>query len=121
MIRELICVACPIGCSISVEFDENNNITSISGNQCKWGEAYAVTECTAPTRSLTSTVKVTGGKKPLVPVKTEKPIPKEKMLESMAVINSVTVKAPVKIGDVIIKNALDTGVDIVATGICPAE
>lgn len=92
MIRELICVACPIGCSISVEFDENNKITSISGNQCKRGEAYAVTECTAPTRSLTSTVKVTGGKKPLVPVKTEKPIPKEKCSKAWPLLTRLQLK-----------------------------
>lgn len=114
MKKSLVCVSCPLGCNIEVEM-ENGEIISVTGNTCKRGDAYARTEMTHPVRSLTSTVKVKGGAHPVVPVKSAKPIPKEKMFDCMKQINSVTVNAPVKIGDVVIENVLGTGVDIVAT------
>lgn len=112
--RELVCVACPLGCPITVTLD-GDSIIEVAGNTCKRGDAYARTECTAPTRMLTTTVKVEGGKAPVVPVKSQNPIPKGMMMECMDVINKASVKAPVKIGDVVIENILNTGVDIVAT------
>ncbi len=115
----MICVACPIGCSLSVSLDENAVVAEVKGNQCKRGETYAVTECTAPTRSLTTTVKVsaaggTGVAGALFKTNTEK----------VAVgvhenHNTVSAEAPVTIGDVIISNILDTGADIIATNDCP--
>ncbi len=119
MRREMICVACPVGCSISIELNGGNKVLSVTGNQCKRGEAYAITECTAPARTLTTTAKIKGGYLTLVPVKSAKPIPKELMLECVRVINTAQVKAPVKIGDIIVENILDTGVDIIATNNCP--
>ncbi len=114
MKKSLVCVSCPLGCPIEVEM-ENGEVISVTGNTCKRGDLYARTEMTHPVRSLTSTVKVEGGIHPVVPVKSASPVPKEKMLDCMKVINSVTVKAPVKIGDVVISDILGTGVDIVAT------
>lgn len=114
MKRSIICVSCPRGCPVDVEI-ENGEVISVTGNTCKRGDAYARAEVTHPVRSLTSTVKVDGGIHPVVPVKSAGPVPKEKMFECMGVINSITVKAPVKIGDVVIENILGTGVNIVAT------
>ncbi len=114
MIRELTCVACPLGCSITVDYDENG-VNSVTGNTCKRGDAYARTEIVNPTRSLTSTVRVNGGIHPVVPVKSNRPVPKNLMFECMKVINSATVEAPVCIGQVIIPDILGTGADIVAT------
>ncbi len=119
MNRELTCIACPVGCPLVIELDENNKVVSVTGNQCKRGINYAETECTSPTRSLTTTAKVEGGIYPLVPMKSANPVPKGKMLECMKVINAVVMKAPVKIGDIVVKDILGTGVDIVATNICP--
>lgn len=116
MKRDLTCVACPLGCSITVELN-GDEIISVTGNTCKRGEAYAKTEITNPTRSLTSSVKVNGGILPVVPVKSDKPVPKTMLFDCMKVINSVTVDAPVKIGQFIIENILDTGANIVATNI----
>ncbi len=115
MTRELICVSCPLGCPISVELSENGEVLSVKGNTCKRGEKYATTECTNPVRMLTTTIRVNGGSLPVVPVKTSAPIPKGKMFECMKTINNEVVDAPVKMGDVIICNVCDTGVDIVAT------
>lgn len=114
MKKELTCVACPLGCSITVEYNDKE-IISVTGNTCKRGDAYARTEVTNPTRSLATSVKVNGGIHPVVPVKTNKAVPKTMIFDCMKVINQVSVDAPVKIGQVIIKNILDTGADVVAT------
>lgn len=111
MVRELICISCPKGCHLKV--DEES--LSVSGNSCPKGAEYGVNEVTNPVRIVTSTVKVNGGEAPVVPVKTEKAIPKGLIMGCMEEINKVTIEAPVKIGDVVIRNVLETGVDIVAT------
>lgn len=116
MKKNLICVSCPLGCPIEVEI-ENGEVVSVTGNTCKRGDSYARTEITNPVRSLTTSVKVEGGMHPVVPVKSSAPVPKDKMFECMEAINAVTVKAPVKIGDVIIENICGLGVDIIATNI----
>lgn len=113
--KELICVSCPIGCAVTVTLDDNNEVVSVTGNTCKRGDSYARQECTHPERMLTSTVKVTGSRLPVVPVKSAKPVPKELLIDCMQEINRVTVQAPVHIGDVVLANILNTGVDIVAT------
>lgn len=115
MVREMTCVACPLGCQLAVELTENNEVVSVTGNTCKRGEQYAFDECTNPVRMLTTTIKVNGGSLPVIPVKTSAPIPKGKMFDCMKVINSVVVDAPIKMGEVLISNICDTGVDIVAT------
>ena len=116
-VRELTCVACPMGCQMTASI-ENGVVVSVTGNTCPRGKKYAETECTHPVRPLTTTVKVEGGKHPVVPVKSADSIPKEKMFDCMAVLNGVTIKAPVKIGDVVVENICDTGINIVATNIC---
>ena len=115
MTKEMICVSCPIGCMMTVELNDKNEVVSVKGNTCKRGERYAIDECTNPVRMLTTTIKVSGGALPVIPVKTSKPIPKGKMFDCMQVINNEVVDAPVKMGDVLICNVCDTGVDIVAT------
>ncbi len=115
MIKKMVCVACPIGCPLEAEVNEKGEAVSITGNSCKRGITYAQSEITNPTRSLTTTVKLIGGKNPVVPVKSASPFPKGRMLEAMKVINTIRMKAPVYIGDVAVKNILDTGIDIVVT------
>lgn len=117
MIRELVCVSCPLGCGLKVELDDNGNVINVEGNTCPRGKKYAVDECTNPVRMVTSTVKVNGGEHPVVPCKTSKPVPKGMMFDIMKEINSVTVEAPVRMGDIIIENVCGTGADIVATNV----
>ena len=107
---ELICITCPRGCHLQV--DENLNVT---GNMCPRGAAYAKAELTHPTRMVTSSVTIESQIEARLPVKTKDPIPKELIFKVMEEIEKVMVKAPIKIGDVIIKDVLGTGVDIVAT------
>ena len=112
--RNIICIGCPLGCQITVE-TINNEIFSINGNTCKRGEDYARKEIVSPARIVTSTVKVSGGKVPVVSVKTKSDIPKSKIFDCVKALKEVIVQAPVKIGDVILSNVADTGVDVVAT------
>lgn len=113
--REIVCIACPIGCRVQVEL-EGKTVVSIKGNTCKRGETYAVEECTAPKRILTSTVEVgTDGKRTMLPVKTNGPIPKELLFDAMEIIKGVRLLEMPGLGDVIVKNLLDTGVDVVCT------
>lgn len=113
--REMVCVSCPMGCAITVELDDNNEVISVTGNTCPRGDKYARQECTHPERMLTSTVKVEGGRLPVVPVKSASPIPKEMLFNAMKEVNKVTLKAPVTFGDVAVKDILGTGIDIVVT------
>ena len=112
MIRELTCIVCPKGCQLRVELD-GKEIKSITGHTCKRGEEYAKTECTAPRRTLTTTAPVVGGG--VVPVKTDKTVPKELLFECMALINKAYVPADAEVGYVVIENILDTGANVVTT------
>ena len=113
--RDLICIGCPMGCMLHVEF-EQGSIESISGNLCKIGATYAAKEVTSPARTVTSTVKVINGQSVLVPVKTSMEIPKDRIMDCMAAIKSCRVTAPVYIGEVILKNVAGTDASIIATG-----
>ena len=112
MTKNLTCIICPQGCNINVEM-ENGEVKNISGNTCKRGYDYAMSEVTNPVRTITSTVKTENGD--MIPVKTSKPIPKELIFKCMEEINKVTASLPIRIGDVVIENILNTGADIVAT------
>ena len=115
---ELTCINCPLGCTVTVERD-GDTITSVTGHSCPRGEAYARKEVTAPTRIVTSTVRVTGGSRERVACKTASDIPKDKITAVMSDINAAAVKAPIHIGDVLIPDAAGTGVPIVATANIP--
>ena len=111
--RRLTCIVCPKGCELVVQFNDDGAIDNISGYTCPRGKDYAYAECTAPVRTVTTTVRCEDGE--VVSVKTSAPVPKEKIFEVMAAINAVNANNSVKIGDVIIANVCGTGADIVAT------
>lgn len=110
MKKELICIVCPRGCHLTI--DENNNVT---GNSCPRGATYAINEMTCPKRMLTSTVKIVSKSFHRLPVITSEEVEKSKIIAVMEEINKVEVNAPVQMHQVIIKNVLETGVDIIAT------
>lgn len=113
-IRELTCINCPMGCRITVSLSAGE-VVSVTGNTCKRGDIYARSEVTAPVRTVTSTMKVSGGSVDRVSCKTSSPVSKSKIFEVMAEINSASCNAPVAIGDVLISDCAGTGVDVVAT------
>ena len=110
----LICIGCPLGCPLTVEM-EGSEVKAVSGNTCPRGDAYARKELTNPTRIVTSTVRVAGGRLAMVSVKTASDIPKGKIFDCVKALKDVEVKAPVKIGDVIVENVAGTGVNLIAT------
>lgn len=112
--RELTCIRCPLGCAITVTL-EGSTIQEITGFTCKRGEDYARKEVLNPTRTVTSVVFIDSESERMLPVKTKEDIPKDKIFEIMEALKSVRVKAPVKIGQVILENAAGTGVPVVAT------
>ncbi len=109
---ELICIVCPRGCHLKV--DEENGC-AVSGNACARGEAYGKKELIDPRRTLTSTVRIKGAHLPRLPVKTDREIPKADVLRAVRLLDAVTVKAPVRLGDVIISNILGSEANFVAT------
>ena len=114
-IKNLTCIVCPMGCQLEVKLDSEGNVTDISGNTCKRGYNYAKTEFTNPTRTLTSTVKLSGSRNDtLLPVRTASPIPKPKLFEAMKLIGELEVKAPVKRGEVVCADFVEKGIDLIA-------
>ena len=111
---ELTCIGCPMGCPLIVTM-EDGAVASVTGNTCPRGDAYARKEVTAPTRIVTTTVRVTGGALAAVSCKTRSDIPKEKIFDVVRALKSVVVPAPVHIGQVLLPDAAGTGVDVVAT------
>ncbi len=112
--KKLTCIGCPMGCEITVGLD-CGKIISVAGNTCPRGDVYARKEVTSPTRTLTSLVRLKGGKDAVVSVKTETDIPKDKIFDCIRALKEIEVCAPVHIGDVILKNAADTGVNVIVT------
>jgi len=109
---ELICIVCPKGCHLHV--DEQNGF-KVTGHTCPRGEEYGRIEMTNPTRVITSTVCVDGGRYRRCPLKTNGAIPKKMIFEAMKTLDGVQLKAPVEIGQVVAENVCGTGVDFVAT------
>ena len=114
-IVELTCISCPLDCPLKFETDNEGKVLSVTGNTCKRGEDYGRREVTAPTRTVTSTVRLKGGTGPVVSVRTRQDVPKSKIFAVMEEIRRTVVTAPVHIGDVVIPNIAGTGVDLIAT------
>lgn len=108
--EKLICICCPRGCHLKVNLKENK----VRGNNCKKGEDYGISELTNPVRIVTTTVNIKNGELPVIPVKTKNAIPKDLNFKCIEIINKIDLVAPINIGDVIYKNILETGIDIVA-------
>jgi CxxC motif-containing protein len=114
MTKRIICIECPRSCTLSVDI-ENCRVIKITGNECPKGEKYAQTEVENPKRILTSAVLAQGLSLKMVPVRTDKPIPKSKISAAMDEVKKIRLKKPVKPGDIIIENFIGLGVDLIAT------
>lgn len=109
---EYICIVCPLSCDL-VLTDEDGELT-VEGNTCRRGEAYAKSEHTNPVRMITTTVSLAGAGRKLLPVISSEAVPKKQLMDCLDRLYSLTVKAPVKAGDVVVKDIMGTGVDILA-------
>ena len=112
--KQFTCIVCPIGCKILVETD-GKKLKILEGNKCKKGIEYARMEALDPRRNLTSSIMVENGRWPLVSVKTTKPVPKDKIFDVLKEIKQKKINAPVELGQKLMKNVANTGIDVVAT------
>lgn len=111
--REFNCIVCPRGCLLRVE--EINGEYSVSGNSCGRGKAFALSEMTLPMRTICSTVKTVFDDVPVLPVRVSADIPKDRIFDVMAEIDSVTLTERIGRGAAVIENVLGLGVDIIST------
>jgi CxxC motif-containing protein len=115
MKRQFTCIICPNGCEITAEIDANGVITNVEGHTCKKGEEYVQQELTHPVRTIATSVLVKNGELPLVSVRVDGAIPKERIFDAMDEIRKVSLNAPVSIGQCVISNLLGLGVNVIAT------
>ncbi|MFX1380013.1 MAG: DUF1667 domain-containing protein [Promethearchaeota archaeon] len=111
--KDIRCIICPTGCLVHVE--NVNGELIIEGHSCKRGEEYAREEFVSPKRILTTTMQVENGFLPLVPVRSELPLPKDRLEETLQEIAKVKIKAPIKMGDILIKDILGLNINIIAS------
>jgi CxxC motif-containing protein len=114
MLKNYTCIICPNGCEIQVEV-KNNEIISIKGALCPKGQEYVKQELTNPKRNIASSVLVENGELPLVSVRLDQAIPKNRIFDVMGEIKKIHVKAPVDAGQILIKNVLGLGSNVIAT------
>lgn len=102
MERNMICIICPRGCALTASVSDTG--VTVTGHTCPKGEEYAINECTNPVRTVTATVRVANRRNTMVSVKTETPVPKDRMMDVMAQLRQTVVEAPAAIGDVVLEN-----------------
>ena len=113
--HRVTCIQCPLACQVEITTDDAGELIEVEGYQCKQGKKYALQELKAPTRVLTATVRTEGSLRRLLPVRTQKPIPKDMLRECMPILARIRVKPVLTIGEVITPNILGTGVDVVCS------
>ena len=113
MTKKLICIECPKGCVLSIDI-ESCCITKVSGNECPKGEEYAHQEIENPMRILTSVVLTQGLALKMVPVRTDKPIPKSRIMEAMDEIKKIRLEKSVKTGEIVLENLLGIGANVIS-------
>ena len=115
------CTTCPSECLLTVEVERDANsavveVRSVIGNSCPRGDKFAHQEFTCPMRVLTTTVAVSGGDEALLPVRTAaEAIPLALHAQAMALIRGLVVNAPIRMGDIVLENLLDTNINLIAS------
>ena len=115
VVRVIRCIVCPTGCEIQVKKKEGTDEITFEGYTCKRGLEYAQQEYYEPKRILTTTIRVKNGLLPLVPVRTDSPILKDKLNEALKEIAIKEIEAPIKMGDILIENLLGLGANVIAS------
>lgn len=118
--KHFVCVVCPVGCEIDVVHD-GSRIVSMGGNKCEKSTEFVTQELIEPMRILTTTVRIQGSRWPVIPVRTDKPIPKRLFPRIMRQLRRVKLQAPVNMLDVVVKDVLHTGANVIATRTMPRE
>ena len=116
--KHFVCVVCPVGCEIDV-VHEGNKIISMEGNKCEKSEEFVIQELIEPMRILTTTVRIQGSRWPVIPVRTDKAVPKRLFPRIMRQLRRIKLQAPVNMLDVVVSDVLHTGANIIATRSMP--
>lgn len=109
----IVCITCPRGCTMNIT--KSGNDWTVTGNACRKGREFAISEMTDPRRTVCSTVKTSFKSAPVLPCRVSADIPKDRIFDVMQEINKVVVTKELNRGDVIIKDVLGLGVDVIAT------
>lgn len=114
------CTTCPSECLLTVEAERDADgalveVRSVTGNSCPRGDTFAHQELTCPMRVLTTTVAVSGSDEALLPVRTAEAIPLELHAQAMDLIRGLMVKAPIRMGDVVLEDLLGTSINLIAS------
>ena len=117
---QYLCIGCPLGCRLEVEEDASG-LVEVRGNSCKRGLDFARQEHTDPRRMVATTVRVEGGRWARLPVRTREAVPKALVLPLCRALHAVTVAAPLAMGTVVLADALDSGIDVVASRDMPSK
>ncbi len=112
--EEIICITCPVGCTLEVTH-AGETVINVDGNTCSRGLTYVEEELSDPRRMVATTVRVRGGIHPLVPVYTAAPFPKPKIFALLKRIREIEIEAPVALHQVVLEDALGTGIQIIAS------
>jgi CxxC motif-containing protein len=112
--KHFVCVVCPIGCEIDVVHD-GSKIISMEGNKCEKSEEFVGQELVEPMRILTTTVRIQGSRWAVIPVRTDKTVPKRLFPGIMKQLRRIKLQAPVNMLDVVVKDVLHTGANIIST------
>lgn len=113
MKNTVTCTICPNGCEIEVNYTTREDAV-LTGHRCKRGITYAIDECFEPKRTFTSSIRITGSDRRMLPVRTTAPIPKERIMEAAEAVRAMTLTVPVQCGEVLVENFLGTGAMLVA-------
>jgi CxxC motif-containing protein len=112
--QHFVCVVCPVGCEVDVVHD-GSKIISMEGNKCEKSEEFVSQELIEPMRILTTTVRIQGSRWPVIPVRTDKSVPKRLFPRIMRRLKHIKLQAPVNMLDVVVSDVLRTGANIIAT------
>ena len=116
-----LCIGCPLGCRLEIDEAVDGQIVEVRGFSCKRGETYAIQEHTAPHRMVTTTVQIDGARHARLPVRTDRPVPKEMVVAVCQMLRAISVDAPIGCGEIVLPNVLGLGVDVVASRTMAAQ
>ena len=113
--KEIICVICPNSCRLKVTQNPNTKEITVEGHLCPRGKKYGISEFSNPVRMLITTMRVENGKLPIIPIRSTEAIPKSLLLEAVKIVNDTHCIAPIKMGDILIDNILNTKISVIAS------
>jgi CxxC motif-containing protein len=113
--EKIICIGCPLGCRATLKIGDRGEVVQVSGYKCKEGRQYVLEEYRNPVRIFTTTILTENSSRPLLPVRTNRPILKTKLKEATLALVKLKANPPIRVGQVILPNLLNTGADVIAT------